>query len=224
MRAVVFAVFIAPCALLAGVAKSQTEGSTHCGSIQNQQSRAACFAQAGVPVIDCATPRDADEAAFCRNLRNKETTAPLIIHPTNDGPSFDCAKAKTAAARFICADGELARLDGELGVAYQKRKAQIPTADQLRFAAEQIAWIKERDARCDLAGRNSTATEVLASAKPCMMSMIRDRITFLSQAETTASGKSHSVAITCQSKATITAFIAANDAINKSPISSTGGE
>jgi restriction system protein len=126
-------------------------------------------------------------------------------------PSIDCAKAKTAAARLICADVDLARLDGELGVAYQRRKAQMPEADRSKFVAEQITWIKERDGRCDLLGRNGTATEVLASYKPCLVSMIRDRIVFLRQAETTLSGQSGSVAITGQSKATITAFEAAND-------------
>jgi hypothetical protein len=41
-----------------------------------------------------------------------------------ENPSFNCAPAKTAAARLICADAKLARLDGELGVVFQKRKAQ----------------------------------------------------------------------------------------------------
>ena len=35
-----------------------------------------------------------------------------LVPRGNEKPSFDCAKAKTATARLICADGELARLDG----------------------------------------------------------------------------------------------------------------
>ena len=40
-------------------------------------------------------------------------------------PSFNCAQAKSAPARLICSDAELAQLDGELGAAFQKRKAEI---------------------------------------------------------------------------------------------------
>lgn len=51
-------------ALLAHAAHAQT----NCEAIQDRQSRNACFARAGVQVIDCARPRDADEAAYCRSL------------------------------------------------------------------------------------------------------------------------------------------------------------
>ena len=213
MRAVISAVIIAPYVLPTGVAKCQTAGPPRCENIQDQQSRAACFAQAGVPVIDCSRPRDADETAFCRNLRNNTTNAPPIIRRTNEVPSFDCAKAKTAAARLICADGDLARVDGDLGVAYQKRKTQLPISDQLKFAAEQVAWIKERDARCNLVGNNSAAIEVLASYKPCMMSMIRDRIGLLTKAESIALSRVDSVAIAGQSEARVTASGTPNNVI-----------
>ncbi len=123
MRAVALAVFVGSWALLTNMAGSQTADPTRCESIQNQQSRAACFTEAGVPVIDCTRPRDADEAAFCRSLRNKQTNVPTIlersaasgpvsaratliateeaiVHRTNEIPSFDFAKARTAAARL----------------------------------------------------------------------------------------------------------------------------
>lgn len=101
-------------------------------------------------------------------------------------PSFDCSKAKTAAARLICADGELARLDGELGVAFRKRKAQISAPDQSDFVAEQLAWIKDRNTRCVLNEKNAVAIEVLARAKPCMVNAIRERIAFLAQTDSVA--------------------------------------
>ena len=76
MRAVVLAgLIIIGCgvssAFLTPAADSQTtDAATRCDAIQDKQSRAACFAQAGVPVIDCARPRDANEAAFCRENLN----------------------------------------------------------------------------------------------------------------------------------------------------------
>ncbi len=104
----------------------------------------------------------------------------------NEKPSFDCAKAKTAAARLICADGELARLDAELGIAFQKRKTQISAPDQSKFVADHLAWIRDRNTRCKLDGNNGTAIEVLAGAKPCMVNAIRERIAFLAQADSVA--------------------------------------
>ena len=97
-------------------------------------------------------------------------------------PSFDCARAKSAAALLICADGELARLDAELGAAFQKRKAEISPAERLKFAADQLAWIRARNTRCALDGKGNAAIEALAIAKPCMVKAIRGRIAFLAQA------------------------------------------
>ena len=107
----------------------------------------------------------------------------------SDKPSFDCAKAKTAAARLICADAELARLDGELGVAFRRRKAQISAPDQSKLVAEQLAWLGNRNTRCDLIGKDNAAIEVLANSKACMVVDIKERIAVLSQTDFTAANK-----------------------------------
>jgi uncharacterized protein YecT (DUF1311 family) len=113
--------------------------------------------------------------------------APLLLTPRgSETPSFNCARVTTAAARLICADGELARLDGELGVAFQKRKAQIAASDQSKFVADQRAWIRARNTQCDLDGKGNAAIDALASAKPCMMNAIRERIAFLTSTVLTA--------------------------------------
>ena len=119
--------------------------------------------------------------AIASNSQVSEKTEPTqasasqkqtLVPRGSEKPSFDCAKAKTAPARLICADGELARLDGELGVAFQEKKAQISATDQSKFVAEQRAWIDTRNTRCELDGKNRAAIEVLASSKPCMVSVI----------------------------------------------------
>ena len=108
---------------------------------------------------------------------------PVLSPRGSEKPSFDCAKAKTAAARLICADAELARLDHELGVAFRKRKAQISALDQSNFVAEQLAWLRYRNRRCDLDEKNSATIEVLARSKPCMANVIQERIAFLTRTE-----------------------------------------
>jgi uncharacterized protein len=53
--------------------------------------------------------------AFLSAFYSGATAQSLNLMPRgSEKPSFDCAQAKTAAARLICADGELAALDGEL--------------------------------------------------------------------------------------------------------------
>ncbi len=109
----------------------------------------------------------------------------VLVPRGSEKPSFDCTQAKTAAARLICADAELARLDSQLGLAFRKRKAQTSVPDQSKFVSEQLAWINDRKTRCDLVGKNTAAIEVLASSKPCMVSMIQARIAFLAPTKTT---------------------------------------
>jgi uncharacterized protein len=105
----------------------------------------------------------------------------------NEQLSFDCSTAKTASARLICADLELTRLDHELGIAFQKQKRQVYLADQPRFVTDQLIWIRERNERCGLVGKNDTATKILAGSKPCLMSAIQERIVFLQDTKPRAS-------------------------------------
>jgi hypothetical protein len=58
------------CGVLLASLTHPVHAQTGCETIQDQQSRNACFARAGVPVVDCARPRDAEEAAFCRTVPN----------------------------------------------------------------------------------------------------------------------------------------------------------
>lgn len=105
--------------------------------------------------------------------------SPYLVPRGSEQPSFDCAQAKTATARLICADGELARLDGELGVAFQKRKSQLAASDQTKFVAGELSWIRDRNQRCGLVGTIDATIEELAASKPCLLSAIRERIAFL---------------------------------------------
>jgi TPR repeat protein len=107
--------------------------------------------------------------------------AQTLVPRGSEQPSFDCSKARTAAARLICADGELARLDGELGAAFQNRKAQLSPTVASAFVSDVLAWIRDRNTRCDLVGKNDAAIDVLATSKPCIASAIQQRIASLLQ-------------------------------------------
>jgi uncharacterized protein len=100
-----------------------------------------------------------------------------------DQPSFDCSVAKAASARLICADADLTRLDRELGYVFQKQRSAVYLPDQARFTADELAWIRARNERCGLMGKNDAAIEVLASSNPCLMVAIQERIAALSGGE-----------------------------------------
>ena len=109
--------------------------------------------------------------------------------------SVNC-QAKTAAARLICSDQELVRLDAQLGLALQKRESQIPTEEKRRFILQQIAWISTRNSQCGLVGKDAAPIEVLAPAKHCMAEALKRRISELSQAvpqPSMADGPNHTV-------------------------------
>ena len=62
---------------------------------------------------------------------------------TAQAASFDCAKAKTAIEKMICADTELSKLDEEMAAAYQKALARTDDKDGLK--KKQAKWLQQRN-------------------------------------------------------------------------------
>jgi uncharacterized protein len=61
-------------------------------------------------------------------------------------PSFDCARAGTASEHAICASPTLSTLDRALADAYRAARAGAGADMRDRIRAEQIAWLRDRDA------------------------------------------------------------------------------
>jgi uncharacterized protein len=74
--------------------------------------------------------------------------APVAAADTTPGPfaqvSFDCAKATDMTEQMVCADPELAQLDGRLAAAYA-RAGDRPGTDKATLSAAQNGWIKRRN-------------------------------------------------------------------------------
>jgi uncharacterized protein len=87
------------------------------------------------------------------------------------GPSFDCAKARTAVEQRVCGDAGLSALDRALADAYAKGLAPEsgwPERDKQASRAAQKAWLGERD-RCAKA----------SDPRGCVASAYQRRITTL---------------------------------------------
>src|SRR5690606_27987708 len=74
--------------------------------------------------------------------------AATTLSAAEAGPSFDCTRAHTRVERAICATPRLAVLDGLLGRDYARSSEALPPGERACLAADQKAWLAQRDA-CD---------------------------------------------------------------------------
>lgn len=89
--------------------------------------------------------------------------------------SFDCSKAKTASARLICSEPELAKLDAELAKPFRARLSKLSGAERDALIKEQREWINRRNVTCELSGKDNVPTEQLKGSTTCMATWIRNR-------------------------------------------------
>jgi TPR repeat protein len=114
-------------------------------------------------------------------------------------PSFDCTTAKSGAARLICSDAELSKADADLGKAFHTSLARLEGADKSAAIKDQVQWIRVRNTRCGLNGKEDAPIDMLAAAKGCMLQAMQSRIQYFGganvpappadQPQPTASGK-----------------------------------
>ena len=87
-----------------------------------------------------------------------------------------CAMPRTAAARLICADPNLSARDSKLAAAYRKKKSRTPLAEQKELLNEQLIWMRQRDEKCGLIGKDAAPLAELRKAKECMQNEIEARL------------------------------------------------
>ena len=102
-----------------------------------------------------------------------------------------CGAAKTAAARLICADHDLAAQDTKLVAAYRQSKNRTPPAAQKDLLNEQLNWMRERDRKCGLVGKDTAPIDELRKAKQCMQDEIEARLARLQNAPAASAASSN---------------------------------
>jgi uncharacterized protein len=107
---------------------------------------------------------------------------PALAH-ASDGPSFDCAKAKSPVERAICSDQRLAAADRKLTATYHAGLVQLSNDGQRAMRDGQRQWLKMIEAFCSNSGpSNSTGM------KECLTSAYSDRQSRLEAAVKTVGG------------------------------------
>jgi uncharacterized protein YecT (DUF1311 family) len=110
----------------------------------------------------------------------QQTTASIRVNPA-------CKSAKSAATRMICADPDLATIDSTLTASLQEaRKAASPDQQKL-LTKQQFSWLKERNQKCGLTGKDRAPLSELQPATQCLQDAIKARISDLQGADQTSS-------------------------------------
>lgn len=112
---------------------------------------------------------------FLQACRRYVPTMQPVQSSTNSQPSFDCKNVKSASARLICADGELARLDKEMFGWFREHLGRVTGADREALLKEQREWIINRNQRCGLRGKDKEPIDALVFAKKCMVDALEAR-------------------------------------------------
>jgi uncharacterized protein len=98
---------------------------------------------------------------------------------TSENPSFDCAKSSTVVEQTICSDEELARLDGQMGAAFQVILSSLQGDNRKRMLNEQRMWLARRNREC-----------ALETLKSCLVRSIGSRLSFLQAKQGSQSNRS----------------------------------
>ncbi len=120
---------------------------------------------------------------FCGGTVLPPRTGPIPISKTK----LICKTARTASTRLICAEPDLTAIDAILSVAYRGAKAAAAPGAKWSLIQQQSNWIRDRDQKCGLTGRNFQPIRELLPAKQCLESAIEARISDLEYGPETGS-------------------------------------
>jgi uncharacterized protein YecT (DUF1311 family) len=111
---------------------------------------------------------DIDAVTACLLKEMEERTAILR------DPNFDCLATRTAAGSLICDDPSLQLSDVELNREVLALIAKLPEDGQRQAFAEYARWIRDRDRKCNLAGKENIPLSELSASEGCLSDFMRD--------------------------------------------------
>jgi uncharacterized protein YecT (DUF1311 family) len=124
--------------------------------ITNRNSSCGIFRNQNIPNQNLGTVRE------CLSKETEERIAIL-----ND-PNFDCLAANTAAGSLICSDPSLAIAEADLNDHALALIAGLKD-DEARNAYDEYArWIRNRDRKCGLVGKENVPLEDVSSSEDCL--------------------------------------------------------
>jgi uncharacterized protein YecT (DUF1311 family) len=117
--------------------------------------------------VGLVTPdKHVDTGVSCDNL----------IPRGRERPSFNCAHAQAPIEQLICADGDLAHWDGEMGRVYNEQLQQKTPEDKNNLTKQQHEWMNGRDDKCDIPDSGDFPPAKLCGKKDCILSLTKARV------------------------------------------------
>jgi uncharacterized protein YecT (DUF1311 family) len=89
-------------------------------------------------------------------------------------PNFDCLATNSAAGALICSDPSLSEADSELSGLVRGLIGKLKGDDARDAAAEYARWIRDRDRRCRLAGKDNVPLAELSSSQDCLEDYLKE--------------------------------------------------
>ena len=131
--------------------------------IINRNSSCGIFGTQGV------RDRDFKSVKICLLKETEERIAIL------SDPNFDCLATNTTAGMLICSDPSLAIAKTELNSHVLGLIAKLNGDDAKAAFAEYARWSRERDRRCNLAGRDNAPLEELSASESCLAEYMTEK-------------------------------------------------
>lgn len=97
----------------------------------------------------------------------------LMLAPSVQAASFDCATSMDDVEKTICKNAELSKLDERLSAVYKKALVGAPEPGQLK--KEQRTWLKIRNEACYVLMGQTTLLSTYPD-EDCLIDLYRDRI------------------------------------------------
>lgn len=89
-------------------------------------------------------------------------------------PNFDCLAANSAAGALICSEPTLELGETELNVLVRALIGKLKDDEAQEAFAEYARWIRDRDRKCNLAGKDNVPLAELAPSQDCLEDFLKE--------------------------------------------------
>lgn len=128
------------------------------------------------------------EGGIVYTLERPTGMEPARYEPGFSGPSFDCAKAKSAGEQTICRDAALSEADRKLDAAYRRLKSTMTAASFATVQKSQREWIAYVAKSCRADGAMPRDQGARNDLKDCLDENYTDRADRLDRATVSKAG------------------------------------
>jgi uncharacterized protein YecT (DUF1311 family) len=97
-------------------------------------------------------------------------------------PNFDCLAVNTAAGALICSEPSLAEAETDLNKDALKLIGKLNETDAKDAFAEFAKWTRDRDRRCNLAGKENVPLSELSASEDCLADTMKQEETEIAAA------------------------------------------